>query len=564
VSPAKTGAAPAPPQEILIRPDELVFLPLGGAGEIGMNLNLYGYAGRWLMIDCGISFADDTMPGLEVIMPDPRFIEERRDALVGIVVTHAHEDHIGAIQYLWPRFKTTVYATPFTANLLRQKLVETKLESVVPIVEIPMSGKFSVDPFELELITLTHSIPEPNAVVVRTPVGAVLHTGDWKLDPDPLVGPTADEAALRRLGDEGVLAMVCDSTNALRPGETGSEAAVGRSLETLVGQCPNRVAVACFASNVARLQSIAAAAAAHDRQVALIGRSLWRIEQAARETGYLKGVPRFLTEEEAGYLPRDKALLICTGSQGEPRSALSRIADDEHAHIVLEAGDVVIFSSRIIPGNERAINRLHNKLAHLGVEILTEEDHFVHVSGHPARGELQRMYQMVRPKVAVPVHGEARHLRAHVALAEACQVQQAILALNGDMVRLGPLPAAVVGQVRTGRLALDGTQLMSLESESWKNRRRITFNGAAVATVVLDRNGALLADPRVTLQGLGDPDAQKLAALGADVGRAVEELSSRERRDDAAVSEAARIAVRRRLKAWSGKRPVTDVHVVRV
>jgi len=405
VSSAKTKSAPKPVPAILNRPDELVFLPLGGAGEIGMNLNLYGYGGRWLMIDCGISFADETMPGLEVIMPDPTFIEERREDLVGIVVTHAHEDHIGAIQYLWPRFKTTVYATPFTANLLRQKLVETKLETTVPIVEIPMSGKFWIEPFELELITLTHSIPEPNAVVVRTPAGTVLHTGDWKLDPDPLVGPTADEAALRRLGDEGVLALVCDSTNALRPGATGSEAEVRRSLETLVGQCRSRVAVACFASNVARLTSIVAAAEKHDRQVALVGRSLWRIEQAARETGYLEGVPRFLTEEEAGYLPRDKALLICTGSQGEPRSALSRIADDEHAHIVLEAGDAVIFSSRIIPGNERSINRLHNKLAHVGVEILTEEDHFVHVSGHPAQQELQRMYQMVRPKIAVPVHG---------------------------------------------------------------------------------------------------------------------------------------------------------------
>lgn len=564
MSGSKPKPASVPQPEILNRPDELVFLPLGGAGEIGMNLNLYGYGGRWLMVDCGISFADDTMPGLEVIMPDPGFIEERRKDLVGIVVTHAHEDHLGAIQYLWPRFKTTVYATPFTANLLRQKLVETKLEKTVPIVEIPMSGKFSIPPFELELITLTHSIPEPNAVVVRTPAGTVLHTGDWKLDPDPLVGPTADEAALRRLGDEGVLALVCDSTNALRPGDVGSEAAVKASLEKLVGQCRNRVAVACFASNVARLTAIAAAGTKHDRQVALVGRSLWRIEQAARETGYLEGVPRFLTEEEAGYLPRDRVLVICTGSQGEPRSALSRIADDEHAHIVLEAGDAVIFSSRIIPGNERAINRLHNKLAHLGVDILTEEDHFVHVSGHPAQEELQRMYQMVRPTVAVPVHGEARHLRAHVSLAESCQVQQAVLALNGDMVRLGPLPAAVIGQVSTGRLALDGTQLISLESEAWKNRRRITFNGAAVATVVLDRNGVLLAEPQVTLQGMGEPDAEEIAELSANIARAVEGLSSRERRDDAAVSEAARIAVRRRLKAWSGKRPVTDVHVVRV
>jgi ribonuclease J len=564
VKSARTKKAAKPPPESLNRPDELVFLPLGGAGEIGMNLNLYGYAGQWLMIDCGISFGDDTMPGIEVIMPDPGFIVERREQLAGIVLTHAHEDHLGAVQYLWPRLKSPVYATPFTAHLLRQKLAETGLDDEVPIVEVPMSGKFRVGPFEIELITLTHSIPEPNAVVLRTPVGSVLHTGDWKLDPDPLVGPTADEAALRRLGDEGVLAMICDSTNALRPGEAGSEAAVARSLTELVGQCRGRVAIACFASNVARLRSAAAAAAAHGRDTVLVGRSLWRIERAARETGYLEGVPRFLTEDEGGYLPRDKALFICTGSQGEPRAALTRIAEGEHAHVVLEAGDSVIFSSRIIPGNERAIGRLHNKLVDLGVELLTEQDHFVHVSGHPAQNELLRMYQMVRPKVAVPVHGEARHLRAHVQLAETCQVQQAILAFNGDMVRLGPLPAAVVGKVSTGRLAVDGKQLISLDGEGWKSRRRMTFNGAAVATVVLDRNGALLAEPRISVQGVGEPDAERLAVLGADVGRAVEKLTSRERKDDAAVSEAARLAVRRGLKAWNGKRPVTDVHVVRV
>ena len=548
----------------LNRPEELVFLALGGAGEIGMNLNLYGYAGRWLMIDCGISFGDETMPGIEVIMPDPGFIVDRRDRLAGIVLTHAHEDHLGAIQYLWPRLRSTVYATPFTAAVLRAKLEETDLEHQVPIVEVPMSGKFTVGPFELELITLTHSIPEPNAVVLRTPVGTVLHTGDWKLDPDPLVGPTADEAALRDLGDAGVLAMICDSTNALRPGESGSEAKVRQSLTALVGQCRNRVAVACFASNVARLTSIAAAAAAHGRHTALVGRSLWRIERAARETGYLEDVPPFLSEEEGAYLPRNKVLYICTGSQGEPRSALTRIAEDEHPHVVLESGDTVIFSSRIIPGNERAIGRLHNRLASLGVELLTEEDHFVHVSGHPAQEELVRMYQMVRPSVAVPVHGEARHLRQHIRIAEACQVPQAILAFNGDMIRLGPLPAATVGQVATGRLALDGTQLVSMGGEAWKSRRRVSFNGAAVATVVLGREGELLAEPRVSLQGLGEPDASFLATLGEEVRGALKRLGPRERSDDVAVSEAARVAVRRAVRAWSGKRPVTEVQVVRV
>jgi ribonuclease J len=555
---------PGAPTETLNRPDELVFLALGGAGEIGMNLNLYGYAGQWLMIDCGISFGDDTMPGVEVIMPDPGFITERRDALAGIVLTHAHEDHLGALPYLWQRFRVPVYATPFTAALLRLKLIESELHETVPIVEIPMSGKFTVGPFELELITLTHSIPEPNAVVIRTPAGTVLHTGDWKLDPDPMIGPTADEAALRRLGEDGVLAMVCDSTNALRPGEAGSEADVAKSLMELVGQCRYRVAVACFASNVARLRSIAAAGRAHGREVALVGRSLWRIERAARETGYLDGVPEFLTEDEGAYLPRDKALYICTGSQGEPRSALARIASDEHPHVTLEPGDTAIFSSRIIPGNERAIGRLQNKLAHLGVALMTEQDHFIHVSGHPARDELLRMYQMVRPRVAVPVHGELRHLQAHVKIAEECQVQQAIMAFNGDMVRLGPPPAAVIARVPAGRLAVDGKQLVSLASEDWKKRRRMTYNGAAVATVVLDAQGGLLAEPRVTLQGMADPGAEMLAELGAGVGRAVRELSARERRDDQAVSEAARSAVRRSVKARSGKRPVTEVHVVRV
>ncbi|HTS91398.1 MAG TPA: ribonuclease J [Stellaceae bacterium] len=546
------------------RPEELVFLALGGAGEIGMNLNLYGYAGQWLMIDCGISFGDDTTPGIEVIMPDPGFIVERRDRLAGIVLTHAHEDHLGAIQYLWPQLKCTVYATPFTAAVLRAKLEETNLEGEVPIVEVPMSGKFTVGPFELELITLTHSIPEPNAVVVRTPLGVVLHTGDWKLDPDPLVGPTADEAALRSLGDGGVLAMICDSTNALRPGESGSEAKVRESLTALVEQCRHRVAVACFATNVARLTSIASAAAAHGRHTALVGRSLWRIERAARETGYLEDVPAFLTDEEGAYLPREKVVFICTGSQGEPRSALVRIAEGEHPHVVLEEGDAVIFSSRIIPGNERAIGRLHNRLASLGVELLTEEDHFVHVSGHPAQDELLRMYQMVRPKVAIPVHGEARHLRQHLRLAEDCQVPQPILTFNGDMIRLGPLPAAVVGQVATGRLALDGSRLLSIGSESWKTRRRVAFNGVAVATVVLGEAGELLSEPRVSLQGLGEPDAKFLVELGGEVAAAVKRLGPRERSSDAVVSEAARIAVRRAVKAWSAKRPVTEVQVVRI
>ena len=547
-------------------PGALFFVSLGGAGEIGMNLNLYGYAGDWLILDCGVTFGDDSQPGLEVVMPDPAFIVERRDRLLGIVATHAHEDHIGAIPYLWTQLRCPVWATPFTASLLRTKLVEASLADKVRINVVPMSGRFTVGPFDLELITLTHSIPEPNAVALRTPVGTVLHTGDWKFDPNPLIGSTSDEAALRRLGDDGVLAMIGDSTNALRPGTSGSEADLRQSMINLVGRYDARVAVACFASNVARLETIARAAAAHGREVALVGRSLWRIDKAARENGYLADLPRFLTEEEAGYLPRDKIVLICTGSQGEPRSALARIAREDHPNIVLETGDVVIFSSRIIPGNEKAINRLQNALVRLGVEIVTEEDHFVHVSGHPARDELVRMYQMVRPRVAIPVHGEARHLIAHAHLAEECQVQQPLVIQNGDMVRLTPSGAAIVDEVPVGRLASDGKGLLPLGGAALKDRRRIILNGSAVATLVVDRQGRLAAPPAISLLGLVEETAASAAVpfLCAAAQCALGDLPAVERRDDNVVRDAVRRAVRRQINERFGKRPLIEIHLVRI
>ena len=544
------------------RPDELAFLALGGVGEIGMNLSLYGYGGRWLMIDCGITFADDTMPGVEILMPDPTFIAERKDELLGLVATHAHEDHIGAIAYLWPRLECPIYATRFTAALLRKKLDEAGLVEV-PITEVPMSGKFTLGEFEIELVTLTHSIPEPNAVILRTPLGTVLHTGDWKFDPDPLIGPGADYARLERLGTEGVLAMICDSTNAMRPGEAGSEGEVRRSLIDLVGTCRQRVVVACFASNVARLESAALAATENDRHVALVGRSLWRIAEAARESGYLKGVPDFLTEDEAGFLPRDKVLLVCTGSQGEARSALVRIAANEHAHIGLERGDTAIFSSRVIPGNERAIGRLQNALVGLGVEIITDHDHFVHVSGHPAQDELLRMYKAVRPRIAVPVHGEARHLQAQARLAEGCHVAQAIVTRNGEVVKLAPGPAAVIGEVPTGRLIADGKQLLDAGGEVFKSRQRVIFNGAALVTIVLDGTG-LVMPPQVTVPGLAAEEPELTLELSGAVAEAIDALAARERRDDDAVREAARIALRRAVRARFGKRPITEVHLVRL
>lgn len=546
--------------------DELLFLPLGGTGEIGMNLNLYGHAGQWLMVDLGITFGDESTPGVDVIMPNPAFIEERRDELAGLVLTHAHEDHLGAVAYLWDRLQCPVYATPFTLSVLRRKLAEAELLDRVPVTEVPLSGTFSVGPFDIELITLTHSIPEPNALVIETPVGRVMHTGDWKLDPDPLVGPNVDEAALIRTGEAGVLAMVGDSTNALVPGDSGSEADVRETLLDLVGRYDNRVAVACFASNVARLETMARVGEAHGRQVALVGRSLWRMYESAKETGYLRDIKPFVTEHDVGYLPPDKTLLICTGSQGESRAALPRIANGDHSEVSLDPGDVVIFSSRIIPGNEISINRLHNRLSEQGVEVVTAYEENVHVSGHPARDELAQMYQWIRPKIAVPVHGEPRHLLAHAKLAEDCQVPKAIVGQNGSMIRLAPGPGEIIDEVFTGRLAMDGRRLINLESTVIRDRRRMVYNGSAVATIILGPDGMISGLPMVSLHGIeeADTDGDVADEVVEAVITAVERLPQRDRDDDDTVSEAARRAVRRSLRELCGKRPQTEIHLVRV
>jgi ribonuclease J len=546
--------------------DELYFLPLGGTGEIGMNLNLYGHDGKWLMVDLGVTFAGPGSPGIDVLMADPAFIEARRDDLAGLVLTHAHEDHIGAVGHLWSRLRCPIYATAFTAAMVYPKLVEAELEEEVEIIEVPLSGRFSAGPFEIELITLTHSIPEPNALVIRTAAGSVLHTGDWKLDPEPLVGEDYDEDALRALAKENLLAMVCDSTNALVEGESGSEAEVRAVLMELLGGLKNRVLVACFASNVARLDTIGKVAAAHERRVALVGRSMFRVFQAARDSGYLQDFPPIVSEDDLAYLPPEEVLVLCTGSQGEARSALWRIANGENRNVALDPGDAVIFSSRVIPGNETTIFQLHNKLVRLGVEIITADDHFVHVSGHPAREELSQMYQWVRPRIAIPVHGEARHLAAHAELARDCQVPQQILGENGTLIRLAPGPAGIVDHVPTGRLAVDGKRLLPVDSPVLRARQKMTFNGSATVTLVIGADGLFQGAPIVTAQGLLDPDAEadKLALVAAGVEEALRRLPKISRRDDASVKEAARIAVRRAFRMMLDKKPVTEVHLVRL
>jgi len=544
--------------------DDLLFLPLGGSGEIGMNLNLYGYAGKWVIVDCGVTFGDEGIPGADVITPDPSFIEENRRDLVGIVLTHAHEDHLGAVPYLWPRLRCPVYATPFTASVLRRKLVDVKLEGQVPIIEIPLSDRFQVGPFDIELIRLTHSIPEPNALAIRTGAGTVLHTGDWKFDPQPLVGDVTDTEKLRSLSDEGVLALIGDSTNALRSGHSGSEADVRKALTALFGKYWNRIVVSCFASNIARIESIAVAAMEHGRHVALVGRSLWRMNDAARENGYLKGLPDFLTEDEAADVPRDRIVMICTGSQGEPRAALARIAGEEHPHVALEPGDTVIFSARAIPGNERAIHRIQNGLVELGVEVVTDEHHpEVHVSGHPARDELVAMYQMTRPRIAIPVHGEPQHMRAHAELAQDTQVPHALVPENGMMIRLSPDGPEVLDRVHAGRLVVDGDRLLPVNGAVMRGRNRMLWNGALVATVVVDGKGRLATKPQISAPGLIDPetDGELLESLTESIEQGVAGLRGA---PDEQIREDVLRRVRRLIKARTQKKPAVDIHLVRL
>ncbi len=551
--------------------DELVFLPLGGTGEIGMNFNLYGYGPplerQWIAIDLGITFPDATEPGIEVIMPDPTYIEGYRQDLLGLVLTHAHEDHIGAVPYLWPRLKCPVYATPFTAAMLRTKLAEHGLLNEVPLHEIDLGGKLKLGPFDMEFVTLTHSIPEPNGIAIRTPLGNVLHTGDWKIDEDPLIGDKTDAAKLSAFGDEGCRAIVCDSTNVLSPGVSGSEADVRKQLTALIGTLKGRVAVTTFASNVARLESIIKAAEANGRHVVLVGRSMHRVYAAARETGYMKGLAPLVSEEDSGYLPPENVLYLCTGSQGEARAALSRIADDSHRNISLEAGDTVIFSSKIIPGNELPIFALHNRLAERGIDVLTEKDHDIHVSGHPCRDELAQMYQWVRPELAVPVHGEARHLLAHAELAEELQVPEQLVLRNGLMARIAPGPAQVVDEVPAGRLHLDGTVLVRAGEEPLRARRRMSFAGNVVISIVIDEKGRLAAEPGVAAEGI--PDLEDDLDIEETCREAAEDAvarmrTSRAARDDSAVAETVRRAVRGRLSFLWDKKPPVRVLVTRL
>ncbi|MGC6511343.1 MAG: ribonuclease J [Parvibaculales bacterium] len=539
--------------------ENLVFVPLGGTGEIGMNLNLYGFgaAGErdWIMVDCGVTFGDERDPGIDVIMPDTRFIEQHKKRLHGLVLTHGHEDHIGAVAYLWPRLRCPIYATPFTAELVMGKLKEAGLEQEAPLHILDLDGHIDLGPFSIDLIGLTHSIAEPFALAIRTPLGNLLHTGDWKIDTNPLIGKVTDSAKLVAFGEEGIDAIICDSTNVLSPGVSGSESDVAEGLAETIAECTGRVVVTTFASNVARLEAIGRAARRTGRHLTLVGRGMHRIYNAARKTGYLQDFPKLLSDEDAGYLPPDKLLILCTGSQGEPRAALSRIASGTHPHLVLEAEDTVIFSSKMIPGNETGILDLQNRLAGLGVTILTSGDRTLHVSGHPNRDELVQMYDWVRPKCAVPVHGEHRHLLAHAALAEELGVETAIRAKNGDMVKLLPGQAEIVDVVTHGRLHMDGDVYVAAAESPSIQRRKLAYNGLVSVSIAVDKGGRLAASPEVQTMGLPDDDGLgvKLEDWLLDaVDRAVPENGKiTPERAEADI----KLSVRREMRRRWGKKP---------
>jgi ribonuclease J len=555
-----------------VRPsDELVFAPLGGVGEIGMNLAIYGFGDehrrQWIAVDLGVAFADDALPGVDLILPDISYLVEQRRNILGLVLTHAHEDHFGAVLDLWPQLKVPIYATPFTAALLQAKRESEPGAPDIPVNVVPLGGRFTLGPFDIELVSMAHSIPESNALIIRTPLGAVLHTGDWKIDPTPVIGPPTDEAKLRALGDEGCLALIGDSTNAVREGRSPSETDVAKSLAELIRTAPARVAVTTFASNVARIRVVAEAAAACDREVVLVGRAMERISQVARETGYLGGIKDFRSLDVYGHLPPDKVLALCTGSQGEPRAALSRIAQDDHPEVAFSRGDRVIFSSRAIPGNEKAVMRVINGLVSQGIEVITDRTHLVHVSGHPRMDELRDMIGWVRPQILVPVHGEPLHMAEHAALARRTGVGQVVLCRDGELLRLAPGGPGKIDEVPAGRLYKDGALLVSAEQRTVADRRRLGFAGVVSMALAISDGGELIGDPLVTLTGIPEFDAlgQRIEDIIYDAAMgAFGSMPRQRRRDPEAVGEAVRRAIRAALSATWNKKPTCHVHVLEV
>jgi ribonuclease J len=550
---------------------QFVFLPLGGVGEIGMNLAMYGFGPEdnreWIVVDMGVSFAGPEHPGADLILPDIRFLEAEKNNLRGIIITHAHEDHYGALLDLWPRLKAPVYATPFTAGLLEAKRQSEFGAPDIPVTIFKAGEKFEVGPFKLEAIAVTHSIPEPVSLAITTPLGTVVHTGDWKMDPDPSMGPLIDEARFRALGDQGVLALICDSTNAMREGESPSERQVGDSLRELIENARGRVAVTTFSSNVGRIRSITEAARDAGRQVLVVGRSMKRTIAVATELGYMEGLPEFLSEDDYGYIPRENVVVILTGSQGEPRAALAKLARDEMRSIALSAGDTVIFSSRPIPGNEKAILDIKNKLIDQGIKLISDDDALVHVSGHPRRSELKRMYSWVRPKILVPVHGEAAHLVAQGSLGAMEGIEEIAQVRDGDMLRLAPGKAEIIDEAPVGRIYKDGKLIGDEDEIGMVERRKLAFVGHVAVSVLLDRDFKIMDEPDLVAFGVPEEDGQGDLMEDILLDAAIEAIDSipRARRKDLeVVRESVRRAVRSATNEAWGKKPVVTVFINRI
>ena len=552
-------------ENLEIQKDKLVFVPLGGATGIGMNFFAYGYKGKWLLVDCGIGFPGDGLPGVDVLLPNPVFLADKKEDILGLVITHAHEDHIGGVQYLWRDLGCPIYATPFASELIEGKLNEVGLLGRAEVNVVPQGSVIELGPFEIEFVSMNHSIPEPNALAIRTKEGLVVHTGDWKLNTDPILNQKTDLETLTELGKEGVLAVVCDSTNVFGTETTATEADVQKRLTELIAEYPHKqIAVTCFASNVARVKGIYEAATQNGREVCLMGRSLWRIDAAARAVGYFKDIPEFLSEQEAMERPIGSVLYICTGSQGESRSALATLATITPLKNSVYFGpdDVVIFSSRIIPGNEKAIALLQRKLKAKGCKIITDREELVHVSGHYAGHDLEKIYRALKPKIALPVHGESLELNEHVERAKKWGVPFAFALEDGEVMTLEENPQ-ILGTVPTGILAVDGKQILKLDAEVIRKRRKMMDEGSLVITLVIDKIGTILGEPQISTFGLLDSDEDKNELIGR-IRDSVASLSDEDVTFNARIDQAVRTAIRKFLDEFYGKHPLIDVHLVRV
>lgn len=544
--------------------DDFLFVPLGGANEIGINVNLYHYQGKWLIVDCGSGFADDYLPGVDMLVADMSFIEKHKKDVVGLVLTHAHEDHLGAVQYLWNDIECPIYATTFTANFLKMRLAEYAFAKKIKINEVKPNSKIDLGPFKIEMIGLTHSAPEMQALMIRTDAGNILHTGDWKFDDNPLVGEKSNYDLIKKYGDEGILALVCDSTNVFSPGVSGSEGDLKASLTEIIAGCKKMVVATTFASNLARLDTLIRVGDSLGRKIVLAGRSMHRMVAAAEASGYLEGIPNFVDEKDVSRHSRESLMVLATGCQGEPMAATSKMASGGHPNIRLAPGDTVIFSSKIIPGNDKKIFRMFNIFVRAGIEVITERDHFVHVSGHPNVDELKKMYDLARPKICIPVHGEPVHIHEHAKIARAHGIKQVVEVENGSVVLLDKHNPQLLGKVENGYLAVEGNYLLPTDSPIFKTRRRIRDAGVAVVTLVLKPDGKLAAPPALSLPGCLDPEADKelLLAIIGELDEAISHVANSKHAKNPDIEEIAKTCIRRILKAEIGKSPMAVVNIV--